>query len=129
MTIGIERDLEVERTLAWLHGIAGHELLERLQDAKEHFTRTSSPPAGSILWPDPVDLLPPADPASGIILQAYALVDDRRFFDARLGSRYIPFLKLIGSALPTLHLVEGTVDRVNKLLEKKMIILKALCLN
>lgn len=119
MTIGIEHDAEVERALAWLYEIAGRELLERLNGAKERFKHKCTPPAGSILWPDPVELLPPSDPVSGIILQAHALIHDRRYFDARLGSRYIPFFKLIGSQLPALRNIDGAVNRAKKLVEKK----------
>lgn len=72
-----------------------------------------------MLWPDPMDLLPLGDLPAGMLLQGHALIRDRRFFDARLGSRTIPFLKLIGSALPHLHRVEGAEDRAREFLNPR----------
>lgn len=72
-----------------------------------------------MLWPDPMDLLPLRDLSAGMLLQAHALIRDRRFFDARLASRTIPFLKLIGSALPLLRLVEGAEDRAREFLNPR----------
>lgn len=72
-----------------------------------------------MLWPDPMGLLPPDDLAAGMALQAHALIRDRRFFDARLASRTIPFFKLIGSALPGLSQVEGVEDRVREFLNPR----------
>jgi hypothetical protein len=119
MEIGIERDPDIEQVLAWINHITGPGLTTRLEAAKVHFFNTCSPPPESILWPDPMDLLPPTDLAAGMLLQAHALIRDRRFFDARLASRVIPFLKLIGSALPKLHRVDGVVDRVNEFINPR----------
>jgi hypothetical protein len=111
MQIGLEHDPDVERTLAWMHHVAGPDLARRIEAAKEHFSNARLPPAGSMLWPDPMDLLLPADLPAGILLQAHALIHDRRFFDARLASRTIPFLKFIGNGLPNLHQIEGATGR------------------
>lgn len=119
MQIGIEHDPDIERTLAWMRHVAGPDLAQRIEAAKEHFFRTCLPPAGSMLWPDPMDLLPPGDLPAGILLQAHALIRDRRLFDARLASRVIPFLKLIGTALPQLHRVEGADDRARGFLNPR----------
>lgn len=119
MEIGIEHDLDVKRALAWMCHVAGPDLATRLEAAKDHFSNTCLPPAGSMLWPDPMDLLPPDDLAAGILLQAHALIRDRRFFDARLASRTIPFLKLIGSVLPQLHRVDGAVDRASEFMNPR----------
>ena len=102
-----------------MHHVAGPDLVERIEAAKEHFSNACLPPAGSMLWPDPMDLLPLGDLPAGILLQAHALIRDRRFFDARLASRTIPFLKLIGSALPHLQRVEGAEDRVREFLNPR----------
>lgn len=72
-----------------------------------------------MLWPDPMDLLPPGDLPAGMLLQAHALTRDRRFFDARIASQTIPFLKFIGSALPHLHRVEGAEDRAKEFLNPR----------
>jgi hypothetical protein len=119
MQIGLEHDPDVERTLAWMHRVAGPDLVRRIEAAKEHFSNACLPPAGSMLWPDPMDLLPLGDLPAGILLQAHALIHDRRFFDARLASRTVPFLKLIGNALPDLHRVEGAEDRATKFLNRR----------
>ena len=119
MQIGLEHDPDVERTLAWMHHVAGPDLVRRIDAAKVHFSSACLPPAGSMLWPDPMDLLPPEDLPAGMLLQAHALTRDRRFFDARIASRTIPFLKLIGSALPHLHLVEGAEDRAREFLHPR----------
>jgi hypothetical protein len=119
MQIGLEHDPDVERTLAWMHHVAGHDLVRRIEAAKENFSNTCLPPAGSMLWPDPMGLLPLGDLPAGILLQAHALIRDRRFFDARLASRTIPFLKLIGTALPHLHRVEGAEGRAREFLNPR----------
>lgn len=119
MEIPIEVDKEVERTIAWMHHVAGESLTERIEAAKEYFLAASVPPDGSILWPGPMDLLPPNDKVAGLLLQATALVQDRRFFDARLAPRIIPFLKLIGKAARKLYFTEGAEQRVKELLNPK----------
>lgn len=119
MQIGLENDSDVERTLAWMHHVAGPDLVRRIEAAKEHFSSACLPTAGSMLWPDPMDLLPPGDLPAGMLLQAHALIRDRRFFDARLASRTIPFLKLIGGTLPQLHRVEGAEARAREFLNPR----------
>jgi len=119
MQIGLEDDPDVERALAWVRNVAGPDLDRRIEAAKEHFSDARLPPAGSMLWPDPMDLLPPGDLAAGIIVQAHALIRDRRFFDARLASRTIPFLKLIGSSLPNLSQVAGAEERAREFLNPR----------
>lgn len=119
MQIGLENDPDVASTLAWMHHVAGPDLVRRIEEAQEHFSNARLPPAGSMLWPDAMDLLPPGDLPAGMLLQAHALIRDRRFFDARLASRTIPFLKLIGSALPQLDRVEGAGDRAREFLNAR----------
>lgn len=119
MAIGLEHDRDVERTLAWMHHLAGPDLARRIEAAKEHFSNARLPPRESMLWPDPIDLLSPNDLPAGILLQSHALIRDRCVFDARLASRTIPFLKLIGSSLPQLHRVEGVQDRVRQFLSPR----------
>lgn len=119
MQTALEHDPEVERTLEWMRHVAGSSLVGRIEAAKEHFLTACLPPAGSMLWPDPMALLPLADVPAGMLLQAHALIRDRRFFDARLASRTIPFLKLIGSALPRLDGVEGAADRAREFLNPR----------
>lgn len=119
MQIGLEHDSDIKQALAWMRSVAGSDLDRRIEAAKEHFFDASLPSAGSMLWPDLVDLLPPGDLAGGIILQAHALIHDRRFFDARLASRTIPFLKLIGSILPNLSQVEGAEERAREFLNPR----------
>lgn len=81
MPIGLENDPDVERALAWMHHVAGPDLVRRIEGAKEHFSRARLPPAGSMLWPDPMDLLPLGDLPAGMLVQGHALIRDRRFFD------------------------------------------------
>ena len=119
MQIGLEHDPDVKRTLAWMHHVAGPDLAHRIEAAKSHFSSSCLPPAGSMLWPDPMDILPPGDLPAGILLQAHALTLDRRFFDARIASQTIPFLKIIGSALPHLHQVEGAENRAREFLNPR----------
>ncbi|MBH1694051.1 hypothetical protein [Stenotrophomonas maltophilia] len=119
MEIPIELDKEVGRALLWMHHIAGPSLADRLEVAKTHFLKSSIPANGSILWPSPMGLLPPEDMTAGFLLQATALVQDRRFFDARLAPRVIPFLKLVGKALKKLHFTEGAEQRVKEFLNPK----------
>ncbi len=119
MQICLEHDPDVELTLAWMHQVAGPDLVRRIEAAKDHFSHACLPPTGSMLWPDPIDLLPPGDLPSGMLLQAHALTCDRRFFDARIASRAIPFLKLIGSALPHLQHVEGIEGRASEFLNPR----------
>ncbi|WP_369350044.1 hypothetical protein [Stenotrophomonas sp. JAG2] len=119
MEIPIEMDKEVGRALLWMHHVAGPSLVDRIQAAKVQFLKASIPADGSILWPAPVDLLPPGDMTAGLLLQAIALVEDRRFFDARLAPRVIPFLKLIGSALKKLYFTEGAEQRAKEFLNPK----------
>ena len=102
METGIEHDQEIEKAFAWLGQEAGAELLARLGTAKQHFSTTMLPDTGSMLWPGPMSLLPHDDLPAGILLQAFALLRDRRYFDSRLAARTLPFFKLIGSALPEL---------------------------
>lgn len=119
MLTGIELDPDVERALAWMHRVAGPDLARRIQEAKQHFANACLPPAGSMLWPDPMGLLPPGDLPAGILVQADALIRDRRYFDARLASRTVPFLKLIGSALPLLVRTEGAEERARAFLNAR----------
>lgn len=116
MEIGIENDPDVERMLEWIRSLSGNDLDRRLEAAKVHFLATCLPLTGSILWPTPFDLLPPIDLPAGYLLQAHALLRDRRFFDARLASRTIPFLKHIGSSLPNLSNVDGAEERAREFL-------------
>ncbi|MCD9096691.1 hypothetical protein [Luteimonas fraxinea] len=119
MEIPIEQDVDVERTLAWLHDVGGQTLAGRLEAAKAHFSAACLPDAVTMLWPDPSELLPPDDLPAGLVLQAHALVRDRRFFDARLASRFIPFIKSIGRELPRLDRVEGARERAIELLNPR----------
>lgn len=119
MRIGIEHDPDIERTLAWMFHVAGPGLAQRIETAEEHFRNTCLPPAGSMLWPDPMSLLPPDDLPAGVLLQAHALLRDRRFFDSRLASRTLPFLKLIGMAVSSLHRIEGAEDRAREFLNPR----------
>lgn len=102
-----------------MRSVAGLDFDRRIEAAEEHFSYASLPPPGSVLWPDPMELLPPDDLPAGILLQAHALTHDRRFFDARLASRTIPFLKIIGSALPNLSQVEGAEERAREFLNPR----------
>jgi hypothetical protein len=111
MEIGIELDGDIEHAFAWLGHEAGADLQPRLAAAKEHFSTAMFPEVGSMLWPDPIALLPPNDLPAGILLQAFALLRDRRYFDSRLAARTLPFFKLIGSALPELSQVPGAQER------------------
>lgn len=119
MEIGIESDPDVARMLEWIRSLSRNDIDRRFEAAKEHFLTTCLPPKGSILWPSPFDLLPPIDLPAGYLLQAHAILRDRRFFDAQLASRTIPFLKLIGSTLPGLSLVEGAEERVREFLNPR----------
>lgn len=119
MQIGIEHDPDVERALAWMHQVAGPDLARRIQESKQHFSNTCLPAAEIMLWPQPMDLLPPGDLPAGILAQADALLHDGRCFDARLASRTVPFLKLIGSALPVLVRAEGFEERTRALLNSR----------
>ncbi|MGY8563864.1 hypothetical protein L0938_10615 [Paracidovorax citrulli] len=94
-------------------------MADRIEAAKIHFKRASIPADNSILWPAPIDLLPPDDVTSGLLLQATALVEDRRFFDARLAPRVIPFMKLMGKVLRRLNSTEGAEQRVKEFLNPK----------
>ena len=111
MEIGIEHDQEIENAFAWLGQEAGAELPARLGAAKQHFSTAMLPDTGSMLWPGPMSLLPPADLPAGMLLQAFALLRDQRFFDSRLAARTLPFFKLIGSALPELSNMPGARER------------------
>lgn len=111
MEIGIEHDQEIENAFAWLGQEAGAEFQTRLGTAKQHFSTAMLPHTGSMLWPGPMSLLPPDDLPAGILLQAFALLRDRRYFDSRLAARTLPFFKLIGSALPHLSNVPGAQER------------------
>lgn len=119
MEIPIELDKEVGKALLWMHHVAGPSLTDRIEAAKTHFLKASVPPDGSILWPSPMDLLPPNDMSAGLLLQATALVQDRRFFDARLAPRIVPFMKLMGKALRKLYFTDGAEQRVKELLNPK----------
>lgn len=114
MEIGIEHDRDIERAFAWLGHEAGADLQARLRAAKQHFSTAILPGAGSMLWPDPIALLPPDDLPAGILLQAFGLLRDRRYFDSRLAARMLPFFKLIGSALPELSHVTGAQERARQ---------------
>lgn len=72
-----------------------------------------------MLWPDPMALLPPDDLPAGILLQAFALLRDRRYFDSRLAARTLPFFKLIGSALPELSHATGAQERVRQFMHAR----------
>jgi hypothetical protein len=111
MEIGIEHDRDIENAFVWLAREAGADLHARLAAAKERFSSAMVPEAGSMLWPDPIALLPPYDLPAGILLQAFALLRDRRYFDSRLAARTLPFFKLIGTALPDLSQVPGAQER------------------
>ncbi|MGL0785904.1 hypothetical protein [Xanthomonas translucens] len=119
MEIPIELDKEVGRALLWMHHVAGPSLTDRIEAAKTHFLKASVPSASSILWPSPMDLLPPNDMTAGFLLQATALVQDRRFFDARLAPRVIPFMKLMGKVLRKLYFTEGAEQRAKEFLNAK----------
>lgn len=119
MQIGIEEDREVELALAWMHHVGGSDLERRIHEAKQHFSDACLPPAGTMLWPDPMDLLPPSDFPAGILVQADALIRDRLYFDSRLASRTIPFLKLIGSAIPLLVQTDGAEERARSFLNAR----------
>lgn len=119
MPKGVEDDQEVAIAFAWIHSVVGPDLLSRIGAAMQHFSASQLPPPGSIMWPEPNQLIPPNDRAAGMLLQAFALLRDGRFFDARLAPRVISFLKLIGSALPELSAVEGADDRVKAFIDSK----------
>lgn len=119
MPTPIEMDADVERFFAWLHTIPEHGLGQRLEAAKAHFAATCLPNPTTMIWPDPMELLPPGDRSAGCVLQAYALIRDRRFFNAHLGSRLIPFFKSIGLALPELDDVEGARLRASEFLNPR----------
>lgn len=119
MEIGIEHDRDIDHAFRWLRHVAGADLDRRLEAAKAHFSTNKLPAPGSMLWPDPMGLLPPDDLPSGMLLQALALLRDRRYFDARLASRILPFFKLIGSALPELSQVDGAEGRARSFLHPR----------
>jgi hypothetical protein len=119
MLTGIELDPDVERALAWMHRVAGPDLARRVREAKQHFANACLPSAGTMLWPNPIELLPSGDLPAGILVQADALIRDRRYFDARLASRTVPFLKLIGSALTLLVRSEGAEERARAFLNAR----------
>lgn len=111
MEIGAEHDREITAAYIWLAREGGEDISDRLSAAKAHFAANMLPAAGSIVWPGPLSLLPPDDLPAGMLLQAYALLQDRRYFDSRLAARTLPFFKLIGLALPKLLDVPGARDR------------------
>jgi len=119
MEIPIEQDADIERTLAWLHDVGGPNLADRLEEAKAHFAAACLPDPVTMLWPDPSALMPPNDLPAGVVLQAHALVRDRRYYDARLASRILPFFKSVGLQLPDLDRVQGARSRVSELLNPR----------
>ena len=115
--VGVEGDSEVALALEWFAGIGGASLEARLHRAVAYFTEHRLPELGSIMWPDSCELIPPDDQIAGFLLQGHALLRDRSYFDSILSSRAIPFLKLIGSALPELSHVDGARERAIRLLD------------
>lgn len=60
-----------------------------------------------------------ADKVGAYLAQADALLHDRRAYDLSLGSKIVPFIKLLGSGIELLRTIPGAAERGNRLLRSK----------
>lgn len=109
-------DEDVRKALVWLQEIStsSQSLSERIRAAQEHY-RTGSVPNGN-QWPDTAKLLLPDDRVASYLAQADALITDRRFYDMRLASKILPFIKTIGAGLELIREIEGAEERAKRML-------------